>query len=64
MPSTRTCECCGQPLKLTIAEAKAMIEKRDQVRDPSVPCPVCGCRWLYVNVTDQCYECGRNVGTP
>lgn len=31
-------------------------------RNPNVPCPTCGCKYLYTDYYDQCYECGRNVG--
>jgi hypothetical protein len=31
-------------------------------RNPDVPCPSCGCKWLYTDYYDQCYECGRNIG--
>lgn len=51
-----TCESCGQPLKPPPEITRA------PTRDPSVPCPDCGCRWLYINLTGECYECGRNIG--
>ena len=30
-------------------------------RDPTVPCPDCGQAWLYTDVYDVCWQCGRNV---
>lgn len=37
-----------------------MTEKKPP-RNPEVPCPDCGCKWLYTDYYDQCYDCGRNI---
>jgi uncharacterized protein (DUF983 family) len=39
-----------------------MPDAKKPPRDPSVPCPDCGCKWLYTDYYDKCYECGRNIG--
>lgn len=52
------CPTCGQVIPSVIVTITKL------ARDPSVPCSDCGCKWLYSDYYDQCFECGRNVGRP
>ena len=36
----------------------------DEERDETVPCPDCGNLYLYTNVYDKCYNCGRGILEP
>ena len=38
-------------------------EEKKPPRNPNVPCPTCGNKYLYTDYYDHCYQCGRNIGT-
>jgi len=38
-------------------------EARKPERNPQSKCPTCACQYLYTDYYDQCYGCGRNIGS-